>query len=53
MSLAELSQGSEGLGRRQRIAAISEELRVRLAAHVQYARQLTGRDNERQTRTHD
>lgn len=45
LSLEELSQGSEGLGRRQKIAAISEELRVRLAAHVQYAKQLTGRDN--------
>ncbi|GAA1957816.1 lysophospholipid acyltransferase family protein [Catenulispora subtropica] len=45
VSLAELSQGSESLGRRQKIAAISEELRVRLAAHVQHARQLTGRDN--------
>jgi 1-acyl-sn-glycerol-3-phosphate acyltransferase len=45
VSLAELSQGSEALGRRQRIAAISEDLRLRLAAHVQYARQLTGRDN--------
>ncbi|WP_228564442.1 lysophospholipid acyltransferase family protein [Catenulispora rubra] len=45
VSLEELSQGSEGLGRRQKIAAISEELRVRLAAHVQYAKQLTGRDN--------
>ena len=45
VSLAELSQGSESLGRRQKIAAISEDLRVRLAAHVQYARQLTGRDN--------
>jgi 1-acyl-sn-glycerol-3-phosphate acyltransferase len=45
VTLAELSQGSEGLGRRQKIAAISEELRVRLAAHVQYAKHLTGRDN--------
>ena len=45
VSPAELSQGSEGLGRRQKIAAISEELRIRLAAHVQYARGLTGRDN--------
>ena len=46
LSPQELSQGAEGLGRRQKIAAISEELRVRLAAHVQYAKQLTGRDNE-------
>ncbi len=45
VTLAELTQGSEGLGRRQKIAAISEDLRVRLAAHVQYAKQLTGRDN--------
>lgn len=45
LSLEELSLGSEGLGRRQKIAAISEELRVRLAAHVLYAKQLTGRDN--------
>ena len=45
VSLAELSQGSEGLGRRQKIAAISEVLRTRLVAHVRYARQLTGRDN--------
>ncbi|ACU71969.1 phospholipid/glycerol acyltransferase [Catenulispora acidiphila DSM 44928] len=45
LTLEELSQGSEGLGRRQKIAAISEELRIRLAAHVQYAKQLTGRDN--------
>ncbi|WP_194920914.1 hypothetical protein [Catenulispora rubra] len=37
-------QGIEGMGRRQKIAAVSEELRVRLAAHVQYARELTGRD---------
>jgi 1-acyl-sn-glycerol-3-phosphate acyltransferase len=45
MSLAELSEGTEGLGRKQKIAAISEVLRVRLAAHVHSARQLTGRDN--------
>jgi 1-acyl-sn-glycerol-3-phosphate acyltransferase len=45
VTLAELAQGTDGLGRRQKIAAISEELRVRLAAHVQYAKQLTGRDN--------
>jgi 1-acyl-sn-glycerol-3-phosphate acyltransferase len=45
LTLEELSQGSEGLGRRQKIAAISEELRIRLAAHLQYAKQLTGRDN--------
>ncbi|MBW8803737.1 MAG: 1-acyl-sn-glycerol-3-phosphate acyltransferase [Catenulisporales bacterium] len=45
VSLAELTKGSESLGRRQKIAAISEDLRVRLAAHVLYARQLTGRDN--------
>ena len=44
-SLEELSKGTEGLGRRQKIAAISEELRVRLAAHVQEAKRLTGRDN--------
>lgn len=45
LSLAELSEGTEGLGRKQKIAAISEVLRVRLAAHVQHAKQLTGRDN--------
>lgn len=45
LTVEELSQGSEGLGRRQKIAVISEELRIRLAAHVQYAKQLTGRDN--------
>lgn len=45
MSFAELSQGTEGMGRKQKIAVISEVLRVRLAAHVQHAKQLTGRDN--------
>jgi 1-acyl-sn-glycerol-3-phosphate acyltransferase len=46
VTLAELAQGTEGLGRRQKIAAISEELRVRLAAHVQKAELLTGRDTQ-------
>jgi 1-acyl-sn-glycerol-3-phosphate acyltransferase len=45
LSLEELTEGTEGLGRRQTIAAVSEQLRVRLAAHVQKSRRLTGRDD--------
>lgn len=45
MTLAELSEGTEGLGRKQKIAAISETLRVRLAAHVEHAQQLLDRNN--------
>ena len=45
MSMAELSEGTEGMGRKQKIAAISEVLRVRLASHVQHAKQSLGRDN--------
>jgi len=50
VTLAELAQGAEGLGRRQKIAAISEQLRVRLAAHVQKAKLLTGRDAQQYQR---
>jgi 1-acyl-sn-glycerol-3-phosphate acyltransferase len=42
--LAELTRGTEGLGRRQKIAAVSEQLRIRLAAHVLRSKQMTGRD---------
>jgi 1-acyl-sn-glycerol-3-phosphate acyltransferase len=44
LTLEKLTQGTEGLGRRQTIAAVSERLRVRLAAHIQWSKHLTGRD---------
>ena len=40
----ELTEGTEGLGRGRKIAAVSERLRVLLTAHLHKSRHLTGRD---------